>query len=68
MIGTSHRGPVQIGVPLCPVNTVGTGLQCCALLGSTHSLKMRALFMNSNPLLHCSHPTGYVHGPDRKWL
>ncbi|CAI9562529.1 unnamed protein product, partial [Staurois parvus] len=24
--------------------------------------------MNGNPLLHCSRPAVYIHGPDRKWL
>ncbi|CAI9608860.1 unnamed protein product, partial [Staurois parvus] len=36
--------------------------------GGTHRLKMRAPFMNDNPLLHCSCPAVYVHGPDGKWL
>ncbi|CAI9580538.1 unnamed protein product, partial [Staurois parvus] len=25
-------------------------------------------FINSHPLLHCSHLALYIHGPDGKWL
>ncbi|CAI9590093.1 unnamed protein product, partial [Staurois parvus] len=34
----------------------------------TDRLKWRAPFMNGNLLLHCSHPSVYIHGPDEKWL
>ncbi|CAI9589937.1 unnamed protein product, partial [Staurois parvus] len=63
MIGTSYRGPVQGSE-----DTVGTGSQCRVLPGSAHWLKMRAPFINGTPLLHCSRPAVFVHGPDGKWL
>ncbi|CAI9565744.1 unnamed protein product, partial [Staurois parvus] len=52
MIGTSHR---RSHTAIC-------------VQGGTHRLKMRAQFMNGNPLLHCSRWAVYVHGPGGEWL
>ncbi|CAI9586579.1 unnamed protein product, partial [Staurois parvus] len=54
MIGTSHRGPLaQIGVPLCPEDTAGTGSQCCALPGNTHKQGAGRPFINGHLTQHC---------------
>ncbi|CAI9538132.1 unnamed protein product, partial [Staurois parvus] len=69
MIGTSYRGPVRRSVFHCVRRTQRAPDRGAARSqGARTSRKKWAPFMNSNPLLHCSHPAVYVHGPDGKWL
>ncbi|CAI9577585.1 unnamed protein product, partial [Staurois parvus] len=69
MIGTSYRGPVRRLVFHCVRRTQRAPDRGAARSqGARTSRECGRTFINGHPLLQCSHPAVYVHGPDGKWL